>query len=51
MPQEFPYGVVIILGIGLIFVLYVIYYILRLANEEMNDEKSSNHTISDKSGH
>ena len=50
MPQDFPWGVMAILVPGLIFVLYVIYYILRLANEEMNDEKSSDHTISDKSG-
>ena len=38
MPQEFPWGVMAILGPGLIFVLYIIYYILRLANEEMKDE-------------
>jgi hypothetical protein len=35
MPQDFPYGVIIILGTGLVFVLYIIYYILWLANEEM----------------
>jgi hypothetical protein len=50
MPQDFPYGVIIILGIGLVFVLYIIYYILRLANEEMKDEEHSNHSVSDKSG-
>ena len=38
MPQEFPWGVMAILVPGLIFVLYIIYYILRLANEEMKDE-------------
>ena len=37
--NEFPYGVVIILGCGLIFTLYIIYYILKLANEEMKDGK------------
>jgi len=50
MPQDFPWGVIAILGCGLIFTLYIIYYILRLANEEMKDEKSSNHSVSDKSG-
>ena len=50
MPEDFPYGVIIILGTGLIFVLYIIYYILRLANEEMKDEKSSNHSVSNESG-
>ena len=51
MPQDFPYGVITILGIGLVFVLYIIYYILRLANEEMKNEKPSNHSINDKSSH
>jgi hypothetical protein len=37
MINDFPWGVVTILGIGLIFVLYIIYYILRMANEEMKD--------------
>ena len=50
MPQDFPYGVITILGVGLVFVLYIIYYILRLANEEMKDEEPSNHSISDESG-
>ena len=35
MPQDFPWGVMAILVPGLIFVAYIIYYILRLANEEM----------------
>jgi hypothetical protein len=35
----FPWGVVIILSCGLSFTLYVIYYILRLAHEEMKDEE------------
>jgi len=50
MPEDFPYGVIVILGTGLVFVLYIIYYILRLANEEMKDEEPSNHSVSNKSG-
>ena len=50
MPQEFPWGVMAILGPGLIFVAYIIYYILRLANEEMKNEEPSNHSVSDESG-
>jgi hypothetical protein len=49
--MELPWGVITILGCGLIFTLYVIYYILRLAHEEMKDEKFSNHSINDKSSH
>ena len=49
--SEFPWGVMAILGPGLIFVAYIIYYILRLANEEMKDEESSNHFIDDKPSH
>jgi hypothetical protein len=48
--MEFPWGVVVILGSGLIFTLYVIYYILKLAYEEMKNEEPSNHSISNKSG-
>jgi hypothetical protein len=36
--NEFPWGVLIILGCGLSFTLYVIYYILRIAYLEMKDE-------------
>ena len=50
MPQDFPWGVMAILVPGLIFVLYIIYYILRLANEEMKDEEPSNHSVSNESG-
>ena len=46
----FPYGVVTILSCGLAFTLYVIYYILKLANEEMKDEEPSDHSVSDESG-
>jgi len=35
--NEFPWGVLIILGCGLSFTLYVIYYILRIAYLEMKD--------------
>ena len=50
MPEDFPWGVMSILVPGLIFVLYIIYYILRLANEEMKDEEPSNHSVSNESG-
>jgi hypothetical protein len=49
--MEFPWGVVIILGCGLIFTAYVIYYILKLAHEEMKNEEHSNHSIDDKPSH
>ena len=49
--MDFPWGVVTILGCGLIFTLYVIYYILRLAHEEMKNEEPSNHSINNKSSH
>ena len=51
MPQDFPWGVMAILGPGLIFVAYIIYYILRLANEEMKDEEPSTDSINDKPSH
>jgi hypothetical protein len=35
---DFPWGVVTILGAGLLFTCYCIYYILKLAHEEMKDE-------------
>ena len=37
MIHDFPWGVVIILGSGLIFTAWVIYYILRVAYLEMKD--------------
>jgi hypothetical protein len=49
--MELPWGVISILGCGLIFTLYVIYYILRLAHEEMENEEPSNHSINNKSSH
>ena len=36
--MELPWGVITILGCGLIFTAYIIYYILRLAYLEMQDE-------------
>jgi hypothetical protein len=48
--MDFPWGVVTILGCGLIFTAYVIYYILRLAHEEMKNEESSNHSVGNESG-
>ena len=49
MPQEFPWGVFILLSCGLAFTAYIIYYILQLANEEMKDEEPSNHSVSNES--
>jgi hypothetical protein len=37
MIHDFPWGVVIILGSGLVFTAWIIYYILRLAYLEMKD--------------
>ena len=51
MPEDFPWGVITILGCGLAFTGYIIYYILRLAFEEMKDEEPSNHSIDDKPSH
>jgi hypothetical protein len=36
--SNLPWGVITILGIGLAGTVYIIYYILKLANEEMKDE-------------
>ena len=51
MPEGFSWGVIIILGCGLTFTAYVIYYILKLAFEEMKNEEPSTHSIDDKSSH
>lgn len=37
MIHDFPWGVVIILGSGLVFTAWIIYYILRVAYLEMKD--------------
>lgn len=49
--EELPWGVLIILGCGLSFTLYCVFYILRLAHEEMKDEEPSDHSVSDESDH
>ncbi len=49
--DQFPWGVMAILGSGLVFTAYIIYYILKLAFEEMKDEEPSDHSVSDKSDH
>jgi hypothetical protein len=36
--SNLPWGVITILGAGLLFTAYVIYYILKLAYLEMKDE-------------
>ena len=47
----FPWGVSIILGSGLTFTAYVIYYILKLAHSEMKNEKSGSDPINQESKH
>jgi hypothetical protein len=49
--SEFPWGVEIILSCGLALTAYIIYYILKLANEEMKNETSESNSINHKSGH
>ena len=49
--NEFPWGVVILLSCGLIFTAYIIYYILKLAHEEMKDEATESNPISSESKH
>ena len=39
MPNDFPWGVIVILGTGLTFTLYCIYYILKLSAEEMKKDE------------
>jgi hypothetical protein len=46
----FPWGVVIILSCGLAFTAYIIYSIMKIAFEEIEDEKPSTHSIGDESG-
>ena len=48
---EFVPGVFIILSCGLAFTAWIIYYILKLAYEEMKDETPESHSIPDKSEH
>jgi hypothetical protein len=49
--NEFPWGVCIILCSGLVFTAYVIYYILKLAHSEMQDETFESDSINHKSHH
>ena len=49
--NELPWGVLIILGCGLTMTAYIIYYILKMAFEEMKDEEPRNHSVSDESDH
>ena len=49
--DQFPWGVVIILSCGLAFTAYIIYYILKLAYEEMKDETPQSDSVPDKSEH
>ena len=49
--NEFPWGVCAILGPGLVFTAWCIYYILRLAYLETKDETTSTNSISNKSSH
>ena len=51
MNSEFNWGVFIILSCGLIFTAWTIYYILRLAYEEMKDETPESDSINHKSEH
>jgi hypothetical protein len=49
--SEFPWGVFILLSCGLSFTAYVIYYILKLAHEEMKDEAFKSDTVTHKPEH
>jgi len=49
--SEFPWGVVIILSCGLVFTAWTIYYILRLAYEEMKDETPKSDPINHEPKH
>ncbi len=49
--NQIPWGVISILGVGLLGTLYYIYYILKLAHEEMKDETSGTDSIDNKSSH
>ena len=49
--NDFPWGVCTILGAGLVFTAWCIYYILRLAYLETKDETTSTNSIGNKSSH
>ena len=48
---DFPWGVCTILGAGLVFTAWCIYYILRMAYLETKDETTSTNSIGNKSSH
>lgn len=49
--SEFNWGVFIILSCGLAFTGYIIFYILKLAHLEMQDETPQSDSIPDESKH
>jgi hypothetical protein len=49
--NQFPWGVSILLGVGLVGTLFCIIYILRLAHLEMQDETPESDSINNKSEH
>ena len=49
--SEFPFGVFTLLSCGLAFTAYIIYYILKLAYEEMKDETPQSDSVPDESEH
>jgi hypothetical protein len=49
--SDFPWGVFIILSCGLAFTAWIIYYILRLAHEEMRHETPESDSEHHKSEH
>ena len=49
--NNFPWGVCTILGAGLVFTAWCIYYILRLAYLETKDETTSTNSVGNKSSH
>ena len=49
--NNFPWGVCTILGAGLVFTAWCIYYILRLAYLETKDETIGTNSVGNKSSH
>jgi len=49
--DKFPYGVSILLGVGLLGTLFCIIYILQLANKEMQDETPESNPINHEPKH
>jgi hypothetical protein len=42
MIHDFPWGIFILLSTGLAFTAWIIYYILKMANDEMKDVSVQN---------